>query len=194
MSCARHRAVVPQAVRRPYHAAGARSGSRQDKTGRRWCYALDDRRGRSRASDRCLRRHRGPQRRPSCRTPRRVRGTLQVDGYDGFKRLASGRADSSVKRRSAGGTRGAVRRIWASTKSPLAAAVLAKISELYAIEAEIRRHPAEHRQRIRQERSRPVVDALHAWLQDHLGRVSGARIRQRPSRRYSALARLGRVP
>jgi hypothetical protein len=62
---------------------------------------------------------------------------------------------------------------WASTKSPLAAAVLAKISELYAIEAEIRGHPAEHRQRIRQERSRPVVDALHAWLQDHLGRVSG---------------------
>jgi hypothetical protein len=62
---------------------------------------------------------------------------------------------------------------WVSTKSPLAAAVLAKISELYAIETEIRGHPAEHRRRIRQERSRPVVDALHAWLQDHLGRVSG---------------------
>jgi hypothetical protein len=99
--------------------------------------------------------------------------SLTVDGYDGFKRLASGRADSSVK----------LAFCWAhmrrpfyecgvSTKSPLAAAVLAKISELYAIEAEIRGHPAEHRRRIRQERSRPIVDALHVWLQDHLGRVS----------------------
>ena len=45
---------------------------------------------------------------------------------------------------------------------------------LYAIEAEIRGHPAEHRQRIRQQRSRPIVEALHDWLQDHLARVSGA--------------------
>jgi len=45
---------------------------------------------------------------------------------------------------------------------------------LYAIEAEIRGHPAEHRQQVRHERSRPIVDALHAWLQDHVGRVSAA--------------------
>ena len=61
---------------------------------------------------------------------------------------------------------------WVSTKSPLAAAVLVKIRELYAIEAEIRGHPAEHQRRIRQERSRPIVDALHVWLEAHLGRVS----------------------
>jgi transposase len=61
-----------------------------------------------------------------------------------------------------------------STKSPLAAEVLARIRALYAIEAEIRGHPAEHRQRVRQERSRPIVEALHAWLEDHLPRVSGA--------------------
>ena len=41
-------------------------------------------------------------------------------------------------------------------------------SALYAIEAEIRGHPAEHRRQVRQERSRPIVEALHAWLQDHL--------------------------
>jgi transposase len=61
---------------------------------------------------------------------------------------------------------------WVSTKSPLAAWVLAKVGELYAIEAEIRGHSAEHRRHIRQERSRPIVDALHTWLQDHAGRVS----------------------
>jgi transposase len=60
----------------------------------------------------------------------------------------------------------------ASTKSPLAAWVLAKVSELYAIEAGIRGQPAEHRQRVRQERSGPIVEALHTWLQDHVGRVS----------------------
>jgi transposase len=59
-----------------------------------------------------------------------------------------------------------------STKSPLAAWVLAKVGELYAIEADIRSQSAEHRRRIRQERSRPIVEALHAWLQDHVGRVS----------------------
>jgi hypothetical protein len=37
---------------------------------------------------------------------------------------------------------------YTSTKSPLAAAVLAKITELYAIEAEIRGQPAEHRRQV----------------------------------------------
>ena len=103
------------------------------------------------------------------------KGVLQVDGYNGFKRLAGDRADASVR----------LAFCWAhmrrgfydfhvSTKSPLAAEVLARIRTLYAIEAEIRGHPAEHRRRVRQERSRPIVEALHAWLEDHLPRMSGA--------------------
>jgi hypothetical protein len=62
----------------------------------------------------------------------------------------------------------------ASTKSPLAAEVSARVAALYAIEAEIRGHPAEHRRRMRQERSRPIVDALHAWLLDHVDRITAA--------------------
>jgi len=62
----------------------------------------------------------------------------------------------------------------ASTQSPLAAEVLARIQALYAIEGKIRGHPAEHRRQARQDRSRPVVEALHAWLDAHLGRVSAA--------------------
>src|ERR1700760_2463633 len=103
------------------------------------------------------------------------KGVLQVDGYNGFKRLAGDRTDASA----------CLAYCWAhmrrgfydfhvSTKSPLAAEALARIRALYAIEAEIRGHPAEHRQRVRQERSRPIVEALHAWLEDHLPRVSGA--------------------
>jgi hypothetical protein len=62
----------------------------------------------------------------------------------------------------------------ASTKSPLAAEVLTRVAALYAIEAEIRGQAAEHRRRIRHERSRPIVEALHDWLLDHVDRVSGA--------------------
>ena len=60
-----------------------------------------------------------------------------------------------------------------STKSPMAAEVLVRVRTLYAIEAEIRGHSAEHRRTVRQERSRPIVEALHGWLQDQVKRVSG---------------------
>jgi transposase len=59
-----------------------------------------------------------------------------------------------------------------ATGSPLAEEALRRIGELYAIEAEIRGRPAEERRAVRQERSRPLVDALHAWLTVQLGRVS----------------------
>ncbi|HEV7580224.1 MAG TPA: transposase [Mycobacterium sp.] len=61
---------------------------------------------------------------------------------------------------------------WVSTKSPLAAEVLGRVRELYAIETEIRGHPAEHRRRVRDERSRPIIDALQSWLHQHIDRVS----------------------
>jgi transposase len=50
---------------------------------------------------------------------------------------------------------------------------LRQIGELYRIEAEVRGRPAEERHEVRQERSKPIVDALHAWLTAQLGRVSG---------------------
>ena len=103
------------------------------------------------------------------------RGVLQVDGYPGFKRLAGDRADASVGLAFCWAhMRRHFYEFHASTKSPLAAEVLARIHVLYAIEGQIRGHPAEHRRQMRQERSRPVVEALHAWLQAHLGRVSAA--------------------
>ncbi|HSZ94617.1 MAG TPA: IS66 family transposase [Acetobacteraceae bacterium] len=149
-------------------------GRGRTKTGRIWCYAVDDRpwAGPTHPIAAYVYSEDRKGSRPAGHLAG-FRGMLQVDGYDGFKRLASGRADSSVKLAFCWAhMRRPFYEFWVSTKSPLAAAVLAKISELYAIEAEIRGHPAEHRRRIRQERSRPIVDALHLWLQDHLGRVS----------------------
>jgi hypothetical protein len=55
----------------------------------------------------------------------------------------------------------------------LAEEALRRIGQLYRIEAEVRGRPAEERRAVRQERSKPLVDALHAWLTAQLGRVSG---------------------
>jgi hypothetical protein len=44
----------------------------------------------------------------------------------------------------------------------LAEEVLRRIGELYEVEAEIRGRSAEERRATRQERSRPIVGALHA--------------------------------
>jgi hypothetical protein len=63
--------------------------------------------------------------------------------------------------------------LYQSTGSPLAEEALRRIGELYAIEAEIRGRPAEERRTVRQEHSKPIVEALHAWLTIQLGRVSG---------------------
>ena len=55
----------------------------------------------------------------------------------------------------------------------MAEEALRRIGELYRIEAEIRGRSAEERRAARQERSKPIVEALHAWLTLQLGQVSG---------------------
>ena len=149
-------------------------GRGRTKTGRLWCYAVDDRPwcGPTRPAAAYVYSEDRKGVRPAGHLAT-FRGVLQVDGYAGFKRLAGDRADESVR----------LAYCWAhmrrpfyefhvSTKSPLAAEVLVRIRELYAIEADIRGHPADHRRQVRQERSRPIVEALYAWLQDHRERVS----------------------
>lgn len=134
------------------------------KTGRLWCYAVDDRPwcGPSRPAAAYIY---SEDRKGAHPTQHLVhfRGVLQVDGYTGFKRLAGDRADDSVQLAFCWAhMRRPFYQFFESTKSPLAAHVLVQIRELYAIEAEILGHPAEHRRQVRQARSRPIVEALHA--------------------------------
>ena len=63
--------------------------------------------------------------------------------------------------------------IHVATKSPLAEQALRQIAELYAIEADIRGQTADERRTLRQERSRPLVEAMQAWLTETLDRISG---------------------
>jgi transposase len=151
-------------------------GRGKTKTGRLWCYAVDDRpwRGPGHPVAAYVYTEDRKNIRPATHLSA-FRGVLQVDGYAGFKRLAGTRADASVTLAFCWShARRQFYDFHAATQSPLAAAVLKRIGALYAIEAEIRGHPAEHRRRIRQERSRPIVEALHVWLEDHAGRVSAA--------------------
>ena len=151
-------------------------GRGRTKTGRLWCYAVDDRpwRGPGHPMAAYVYSDDRKNERPAGHLAK-FRGVLQVDGYNGFKALADARADASVTLAFCWSH---LRRYfydeYVSTKSPLAAEVLVRVRALYAIEAEIRGHPAEHRRAVRQERSRPIVEALHGWLQDQVKRVSGA--------------------
>jgi transposase len=151
-------------------------GQGRTKTGRLWCYAVDDRpwKGPGHPMAAYVYSDDRKNERPAGHLAG-FRGMLQVDGYNGFKALASARDDASVT----------LAFCWAhmrryfydeyvSDKSPLAADVLVRIRELYAIEADIRGHSAEHRRAVRQDRSRPIVEALHDWLLQHVKRVSGA--------------------
>ena len=137
-------------------------GRGRTKTGRLWCYAVDDRpwTGPTHPMATYVYTEDRKGSRPAAHLAA-FHGVLQVDGYSGFRRLALDRPDSSVTLAFCWAhMRRAFYEFHVSTKSPLAAWMLAKIGELYAIEAEIRGHPAEHRRRVRQERSRPIVDAL----------------------------------
>lgn len=56
--------------------------------------------------------------------------------------------------------------------APIASEALTRIAELYRIESEIRGMCAAERCRIRQQKSRPVLEALEPWLRGKLGLLS----------------------
>lgn len=102
-------------------------------------------------------------------------GVLQVDGYAGYdKQTDAGRPGgplvlaycwSHFRRR--------FYDIAKAGNAPIASEALARIGALYAIEDEIRGRSAVERRAERQARTQPLVEALRAWLDEQLTRVSG---------------------
>jgi transposase len=100
-------------------------------------------------------------------------GVLQTDGYGAYKRLAKDRPNaitlahcwSHVRRRFYDLAKGG--------SAPIATQAIAKIAELYAIEAEIRGQSPELRRAQRQAKSRPLVDQLEDWMMEQLKAVPG---------------------
>ena len=97
-------------------------------------------------------------------------GILQVDGYGGYRVLADKSGVTlafcwaHVRRR--------FYELAAAGPAPIASEALTRIAELYKIEDSIRGRSADERHRLRQEKSRPIVEALEPWLRDRLSLIS----------------------
>ena len=98
-------------------------------------------------------------------------GILHADGYAGFNRLfESGRIDEAA-------CWAHVRRkffdVFEAIKSPIAEDALTRIRALYAIEEEIAGQPPDDRKMRRQIDSKPLAEALKAWAEEPLPKLSG---------------------
>ena len=150
-------------------------GRGRTKTGRLWCYAVDNRPwcgpGHPAAVYMYSEDRKGEH---AASHLKGFRGLLQVDGYAGFAGLVDpATGDGPLLVFCWAHTRRKFYDIHEATQSPLAAEALRRIAALYAIEAEIRGKPADERRQVRQQRSRPLVEAMHTWLNQQLERVSG---------------------
>lgn len=115
------------------------------------------------------------------------KGVVHADGYTGFNGLfGDGKASEQacmvhVRRKFV--------EVFEREGSGIAEETIKRIAILYAVEKEARYKPAEDRAALRQEKAKPVFDALEVWLQLQLPKISGK----------SALAEairyaLGRIP
>jgi hypothetical protein len=102
-------------------------------------------------------------------------GILQADAYSGFRALYEPDPLSGVVRIRQAGCWAHLRRdfhdIWKSTRSTLAAEALAQIGVLYDIERAIVGQPAAMRHAVRQEKSKPRVEAFKGWCERQLPRL-----------------------
>ncbi|MET3970641.1 IS66 family transposase [Bradyrhizobium sp. S3.9.1] len=99
------------------------------------------------------------------------KGILHVDGYAGFEQL--GDKDGVVLAACWSHSRRKFYEVAEATGSPVATEALRRIGELYAIEARVRGQSSAHRLAERRSFSKPIVEALHAWLELQLPLVSG---------------------
>jgi len=97
-------------------------------------------------------------------------GILQVDGYAGYRALAE-RGDvqlafcwAHVRRR--------FYELAVAGPAPIASEALQHIARLYAVENDIRGRSADERRAVRQEKSRPILDAFEPWLRGKLDLIS----------------------
>ncbi len=146
-------------------------GRGKTKTGRLWTYVRDERPAAGEAAPAVWfaytpdRKGEHPQRHLAEFT-----GVLQADGYAGYSKLYDG---GRVREAACWAH---VRRKFVDLhelhKSPIAAQALERIGALYAIEQAIRGRPPDERRAVRQERSRPALDAMHGWFQATLATLS----------------------
>jgi transposase len=101
---------------------------------------------------------------------REFSGVLQADAYAGFNQLyENGRIREAACWAHA---RRKFYELMEAHRSPIATEAVERIAALYRIEAEIRGRSPDERRRVRQARSRPLLDAMHDWLEASLAKLS----------------------
>jgi transposase len=100
------------------------------------------------------------------------RGTLQADGYAGFNGLYERTDHPLLEAACWAHARRKFYDVHQATDSPLALEAMTQIGALYGIEEEIRGQPPDVRQRVRQARAGPLLDALHRWYHTTLTQIS----------------------
>jgi transposase len=101
-------------------------------------------------------------------------GVLQVDGYGGYNALTDQRRKDEAPLHLAFCWTHWRRDFFDLAKggnAPIAQEMLARIAALYEIEAEVRGQSADARRALRQEKSKPLVEALFAWAEQRLERL-----------------------
>lgn len=89
------------------------------------------------------------------------KGSLVCDDYSGYK---AGFANGVLEVGCLAHARRKFFDLHASSKSQVAESALQQICMVYEIEREVQNLTPDERQRIRQARSRPLLDALHRWM------------------------------
>ncbi|MGY3233201.1 hypothetical protein ACVMAJ_000091 [Bradyrhizobium sp. USDA 4448] len=111
---------------------------------------------------------------PQCQSWRRAKPGPADSGYAGFGRLYETNRKGGPIIEAACWAHG--RRKFFDlarlTKAPIAAEAVKRIDVLFAIEREINGLAAQERLRVRQERSRPLIVELEAWLREQRAKLS----------------------
>jgi transposase len=89
------------------------------------------------------------------------RGSLVCDDFSGYKQLM---AQGVTEVGCLAHARRKFFDLHASNKSQIAHGALEQIARIYDIEREIKELNSDERQRIRQDQSKPLLDALHQWM------------------------------
>jgi transposase len=126
------------------------------------------------------------------------RGSLVCDDFSGYKQLM---AQGVTEVGCLAHARRKFFDLHVSGKSQIAQSALEQIARIYDIEREIKELPAEERKRIRQARSKPLLDAFRQWMILHRQKITDgsatAKALDYSLRRWSALTRFvsdGQLP
>ena len=146
-------------------------GNGKTKTGRLWTYVRDDRPVGSSAPSAVWFAY-SPDRKgehPAGHL-KNYRGVLQADGFAGFNRLYE--TGNIVEAACWAHVRRKFFDLHQAHASPVAKEALDRIGQLYGIEKEIRGRSPNERREVRRARSRPLLDAMNAWLKNTMLKLS----------------------